>query len=196
MEFCLMWWLASAGVVRRSSSIPKWAAWISPIYLESPHFTRTSIPTHSAATRDMTSLTACGQNLSIKNRRRKRRLRRLLVEFRENGLSEDHQILQAYREQTAPQSCRTRHHYLLPVCYKVHLNTAQKCVKLVRLAKSRIIRPPFNLKSPTKSYTEIHADLIYGHAGYYVTSYFRSAFIKFRKTNGWKCRLRWLWVKF
>ena len=39
-------------------------------------------------------------------------------------------------------------------------NPAQKCVKRVRPAKSRIIRPQFNLESP-KFYMDIHTDLVY-----------------------------------
>ena len=35
----------------------------------------------------------------------------------------------------------------------------------------------------TKCCTDTHADLVYSHTGYYIISYFRSAFIEVRKTT-------------
>ena len=73
---------------------------ISPIYrewfdVEQPNFTETSIPTHSTATPDMTSLSVFGRKLSL-NSCPKCRFRRLLVEFLQNDLTEDHKSLHAY----------------------------------------------------------------------------------------------------
>ena len=61
----------------------KSAPWVSrkPFDLESPNFTRTSVPTLSTASPDMTSLSFSGQKF-----KRKYCLRRLCVEFLENGL--------------------------------------------------------------------------------------------------------------
>ena len=100
-----------ASVVRRSSSITKWAARISleRFDLESPNFTRTSIPTCSTATSDMTSTATSGWKLSLKNRR-KCRFWWLQVEFLENTLRENHQIFITYRGQLAFQTGRIPRH--------------------------------------------------------------------------------------
>ena len=71
--------------------------------LESPNFTRASIPTYSTSTPDMTSLTTSGRKLSQTNCQ-KCGLRQLQVEVLVNGLSEDHEILNAYQGQAAPQT--------------------------------------------------------------------------------------------
>ena len=67
---------------------------------------------------------------------------------------------------------------LLPVHCKMQLNTVQKCVTRIRLAKGRIIRSLF---SDQFFYTYIHADLIFSHTGYDITSCFQSAFTGVRK---------------
>ena len=60
-----------------------------------------------------------------------------------------------YCEQLAPQICRIRRHYCFQSA-KMQLNTAKKCIKWVRLAMSRLIRPLFNVESPNYTRTSIH----------------------------------------
>ena len=84
-----------------SSSIAKLAARISRelVDLETPNkvsFTRTTMPTYSTSTSDMTSPASSGRKLSRKNGQ-KCRLRRLPVELIENGFVKDHEILQTYQ---------------------------------------------------------------------------------------------------
>ena len=75
-------------------------------------------------------------NRSINQRHRHRpQLQRLLVEFLENGLSEDHEILNTYRGQSASKICWIWWHYLLTVGCKMQSNTVQNCVKRIRPAK-------------------------------------------------------------
>ena len=82
-----------------SSSHTKWVAQISweRFDLESPNITSTSISTYSTAIPDMTSLTTAGQKLSQKNNCCKCSLLWLLVEFLENGSSDDHEIVNTHR---------------------------------------------------------------------------------------------------
>ena len=63
---------------------------------------------------------------------KKKTLRRFQVELVDNSLSQDHEILHTYLEQSATQRCRILRHWLLPVGCKMQLNTAHKCVKRVR----------------------------------------------------------------
>ena len=79
---------------------------------ESPNFTMTSSPTYSSF---VTSLTASCRKLSRKKNCRQYHLRRLLVEFVENGLSKDYEILLAYRAQVAFETHRIWLHQLIPV---------------------------------------------------------------------------------
>ena len=79
---------------------------------------------------------------------RKCRLRWLHFEFLKNVLSEDCQILQTCLGLLASHRCRIWHHLLLPVSCKMHLNTAEKCMKWVWLTKSLMSRPLFNVESP------------------------------------------------
>ena len=73
--------------------------------LESQNFLQISIPTCSTATPDMTSLSTSGRKLSRSNYR-KCHLRRLWVEFLQNGLREDHKIiLSTYRAQLVSWMC-------------------------------------------------------------------------------------------
>ena len=53
---------------------------------------------------------------------RKCSIRRLRVEFLENGLSVDHEILRSCRTQSATQTCRIWHDWLLLVDCKIQLN--------------------------------------------------------------------------
>ena len=57
------------------------------VYVEQPNFTQTSIPIHSTATLDMTSLSVSGWKLLL-NSCPKCSFRRLLVEFLQNDLTE------------------------------------------------------------------------------------------------------------
>ena len=74
----MSWWPGSAVIRRRASSFvvrsssTKWAARVSHelFGLESPTFTRTSIPTYSIAKLNMTLLSTFGRNLSRKNCRK------------------------------------------------------------------------------------------------------------------------------
>ena len=84
--------------------------------------------TYSTAAPDTTSLATSGRKLSKFNRG-PRNFRRLSCP-------------------PAPQTCQIRSHLLLPVGYKMQLNTSQKSVKLVLSAKSQIIWPLFNIESP------------------------------------------------
>ena len=94
--FCFMSWSASI-VVRRSSSTTKWAASMSQEWfdLESPNFTLASYtdPFYSRTGYDITSYFWSDV------------IRRLLVEFLESGLSEDHEILQPYLGNWASHIC-------------------------------------------------------------------------------------------
>ena len=65
-----------------------------PFDQESPNFTRTSTPTYSTVTPDMTSLSTSGGKLSRKSRP-KSQIRQPRGRFLENGLSKDHEILPA-----------------------------------------------------------------------------------------------------
>ena len=74
---------------------------LEPFDLESQHLTRTPAPTYSAATPDVTSV----------GRYRKKTVENtpsdgFRVEFLENDFSKDHEILLAYRGQSAPQMFR------------------------------------------------------------------------------------------
>ena len=93
----------------------------------------------------MTSPTTSGRRLSkFEKNGRKCRLRRLQVEYMENGLSDGHAILHTYRGHPVSQtSCRIWRHQLLSAGCKMQLSTAQKCAKRVGPAKWRIIRSRF-----------------------------------------------------
>ena len=96
MRFALMWWLAYAGdVCRRCSFITKWGSLISRDWfdLESPNFAWTFIPVGSTTTPDMTLRS---EIIDVQKNGRKCSLWRLWVEFLENLLSEDHEILRAF----------------------------------------------------------------------------------------------------
>ena len=79
---------------------------------------------------------------------RKCRLRRLWLEFLQNGFNEDDEIVCTCWGQSASQTCRIGHNWLLLVGCKMQLNTAQRCVRWVWPANSRITRPLFNVDSP------------------------------------------------
>ena len=125
---------------------------------------------------------------------RKCHLRWLRVTFLENGFCEDNKILQTYQGRLGSEICRTRRHQLLPVGCKIQLNTAQKCVKRVQSTKESI-NLTIVLRRITYFYMDIHADIVYSHTEYDLTSYLRSAFIEVPK-NGRKCRIQRLWVEF
>ena len=117
--------------------------------------------------------------------RRKWRLRELQVELLKKYLylSEDHKILWVCRGKLTPQTCRIWHRKLLPVDWKMQLNTAEKwCVKRVRPAKesnsSATVQPRIN-----KFCMDIQADLVCSQTGYEISRYFRSAFIEVGKTT-------------
>ena len=96
------------------------------------------------------------------------------------GLSEDHQILYGCRGPLISETGWIWRHSLLPVGCEMQLNTAQKsCVKRSSRAESNIsatVSP-----RPATCCTVMHADLVYSHTGYDVTSYFRPAFAEVRK---------------
>ena len=85
----------------------KWGSRISRerFDIESPNFTGTSVPACSTLAPDMTSRTTSSRKLQQKYRR-KCCLRWLQVEFLENGLSDDHQILHGCRRPLVPQTSR------------------------------------------------------------------------------------------
>ena len=119
-----------------------------PFDLESPNFTVTSTPTCSTATPAISAIATSGRKLSWKNCP-KCRLRLFQMEFIENLLSEDRQILEIYRIQSASHRCRTRRHYstFWPAAkYKeIPRKSAQNwCAR----TWSRIIRLLRNLESP------------------------------------------------
>ena len=83
---------------------------------------------------------------------RKCHLRRLQVEFLENGLSEGRPILHTYRGQLSSQTCWILRRQLLSVGCKMQLGTAQMCVKRVRLAYRCIIWSRFEARSPVMTH--------------------------------------------
>ena len=94
-----------------------------PFNPETPHFKGTSIPTLSTATLDRTSLSASGRNLYGQNSRK------IPHPTASGAISRErfHEILRAYRGQTAAQTGQKWRHYLLPVGCKMLFNT--KCRK-------------------------------------------------------------------
>ena len=69
---------------------------------------------------------------------------------------------------------------MLPVGCKMQLNTVQMCAKWVRPDKESNNLTTV-LSRITKACRDIYADIVKSHAGYGVTSCFRSVFMEVRK---------------
>ena len=96
---------------------------------------------------DITSCCPVGIYGSSKNGL-KCRMRRLWIEFAQNGLSKDQEYVHAFRRQSVIYTCWIWHGQLLPAGCKLQLNTACKYVKLDCPATSRIVKLLFNVQSP------------------------------------------------
>ena len=96
-----------------------------------------------------------------------------MVEFIENGLSKDRQILPTYQRQWALQNCSDR--------LQNTVNTAQNCLKRVRPDKESNNSATVSHRI-TNFCKTIHAYQIYSQAGYDATRYFRLALIEVQKT--------------
>ena len=95
----------------------------------------------------------------IANCRLKYRLRRLWVEYLGNGLTEDRQMSQVYRRQTASYERRIWHHLQLPVgCkkdqktgYRCHIRVSGLAIDLIRVTNLK----PSSLASCCSNYSTI-----------------------------------------
>ena len=93
----------------------------------------------------------------------------LWVEFLENSLSKDHKISHIYQRQSASQTCRRRHHQLLPVdiyCIKVR-NNSPKCRFLWLWAEFYwccVLTGPTNWWASCYNYHKVTCKLVAAHS--------------------------------
>ena len=148
-------WLASI-IFQRSSSITNWAAQIARerFVLDSPQSTWTSTPIYSATTPVLTSLATSGQTFSWNICRQCPMPSVRIYQERFKGRSSNY--FHSYREQSALQAHRIWPHLLISA------NAIKYCVKRVWPAKSRIIRPLFQLELPNFTWTPTYL----WHTGY------------------------------
>ena len=98
----------------------------------------------------MTSIAilSIGIKVTAKKNCRKCHLRRLWVEFRQNSLKDDQEMLHAFRGQSAPQSLPDMTSLAASGRLQNAIKYCTKVRKCVQPAKGRIIQSTFNVESP------------------------------------------------